>query len=203
MVHKHRLVVFRNPDKLISPEDLLKMSSWFGKIESESFFKHPQSPSDDIYRVSNDKDEGYTEVGIEGWHIDGEYYIRPHSVMCLHAVKASVGGSTHFTPMSNMIDALDDPKYEDMYFCTGDEDQDFMHKLIYVHPITGDKTLFYHPRRRMIKGMACGVNLNNFTCEKMLSMQESFEIIEELMDKMDERRYEHEWQDNDLVVMDN
>jgi alpha-ketoglutarate-dependent taurine dioxygenase len=124
LVYKHRLVIFRSLDNILSPEDLLKISRWFGKIETESYGKHPQSPSKEIYRVSNDEEEGFTFIGQEGWHIDGEYYIKPHAVMCMHMVKASVGGGTHFTPISNMLGALDDPKYDDMWFCTGDEDDE-------------------------------------------------------------------------------
>ena len=55
-VRKHRLLVFKNQG-VLSAEKHLEISRWFGKIES-TFFDHPKSPDRDIFRVSNDRNEG-------------------------------------------------------------------------------------------------------------------------------------------------
>ncbi len=44
---------------VLPPERHLEVSRWFGEIES-TFFDHPKSPHRDIFRVSNDRNEGYT-----------------------------------------------------------------------------------------------------------------------------------------------
>ena len=65
--------------------------------------------------------------------------------MAMHMIKAVEGANTQFCPLSNVIDELD-PSYEQMYFCTGTGTENYMHPLIYKHPKTGKKTLFFHPR---------------------------------------------------------
>ena len=36
----------------------VEISKWFGDIDNVTYFKHPASPSVDIFRVSNDPNEG-------------------------------------------------------------------------------------------------------------------------------------------------
>ena len=59
-VTKHRLLVFKNQEHL-TPEQHLAVGRWFGEIES-TFYNHPKSPNRDIFRVSNDRNEGCTNV---------------------------------------------------------------------------------------------------------------------------------------------
>ena len=70
-VTEHRLLVFKQQHHL-TPELHLAVGRWFGDIES-TFYNHPKSPHRDIFRVSNDRSEGCTNVGRTGWHIDGSF----------------------------------------------------------------------------------------------------------------------------------
>lgn len=56
-VRDHRVVVFKNQGILL-PERHLEIAKWFGELES-TFYNHPKSPDRDIFRVSNDKNEGW------------------------------------------------------------------------------------------------------------------------------------------------
>ena len=55
-VKKHRILVFKDQG-IVSPERHLEIGRWFGQIES-TFYDHPKSPLRDIFRVSNDEEEG-------------------------------------------------------------------------------------------------------------------------------------------------
>eukprot|EP00091_Calanus_sinicus_P013436 TRINITY_DN29851_c0_g1_i1.p1 TRINITY_DN29851_c0_g1~~TRINITY_DN29851_c0_g1_i1.p1 ORF type:complete len:155 (+),score=27.22 TRINITY_DN29851_c0_g1_i1:27-467(+) len=81
-VTKHRLLVFKNQEHL-TPEQHLAVGRWFGEIES-TFYNHPKSPHRDIFRVSNEKSEGCTNVGRTGWHIDGSFRYAPFSHSIYH-----------------------------------------------------------------------------------------------------------------------
>lgn len=74
-VHTHRLLIFKNQGK-ITGQRHVEISKWFGELES-TFYKHPKSPHPDVFRVSNVRDEGCTNVGRTGWHIDGSFMEKP------------------------------------------------------------------------------------------------------------------------------
>lgn len=57
-VTQHRILIFKNQGT-ISGERHVEISRWFGELES-TFYKHPKSPHPDVFRVSNDKNEGCT-----------------------------------------------------------------------------------------------------------------------------------------------
>jgi hypothetical protein len=44
---------------IISGQRHVEISRWFGEMES-TFYKHPKSPHPDVFRVSNDRNEGCT-----------------------------------------------------------------------------------------------------------------------------------------------
>ena len=79
-VTEHRILVFRDQG-LVSPSRQLQIGRWFGEIES-TFYNHSRSPHRDIFRVSNDREQGCTGVGRTGWHIDGSFMSEPftHSI---------------------------------------------------------------------------------------------------------------------------
>ena len=74
-LQRHRLLIVKNQG-ILSAETQLKVSRWFGEIDS-TFHCHPQSPHPDIFRVSNDPTEGCLNVGRSGWHIDGTFRAMP------------------------------------------------------------------------------------------------------------------------------
>jgi len=57
-VTKHRILIFKDQG-VISGDRHVEISRWFGELES-TFYKHPKSPHPDVFRVSNDKNEGCT-----------------------------------------------------------------------------------------------------------------------------------------------
>jgi len=74
-VHRHRLLIFKDQPKIIGTRHV-EISKWFGELES-TFYKHPKSPHPDVFRVSNVREEGCTNVGRTGWHIDGSFMEKP------------------------------------------------------------------------------------------------------------------------------
>ena len=85
-VTHHRLMVFRDQG-LIDGERQVEISQWFGELDSV-FYKHPKSPHPDVFRVSNNSEEGCIGVGRTGWHIDGTFRECPysHSLYHIHSV---------------------------------------------------------------------------------------------------------------------
>lgn len=57
-VTKHRMLIFKDQG-VISGDRHVEISRWFGELES-TFYKHAKSPHPDVFRVSNDKNEGCT-----------------------------------------------------------------------------------------------------------------------------------------------
>ena len=92
-VHRHGMVIFKNQTP-ISGDRHVEISRWFGELES-TFYKHPKSPHPDVFRVSNDRTQGCTNVGRTGWHIDGSFQRAPfaYSLYHMHSVpeKGAVG----------------------------------------------------------------------------------------------------------------
>ena len=83
-VLEQRVLVFRRQDH-VTPAIHLAVGRWFGDIES-TFYNHPASPHRDIFRVSNDRAEGCTQVGRTGWHIDGSFQAAPFSHSLYHII---------------------------------------------------------------------------------------------------------------------
>ena len=85
-VHRHGLVIFKG-QRPISGQRHVEISRWFGQLES-TFFKHPKSPHPDVFRVSNDRTQGCTNVGRTGWHIDGSFQPAPfpYALYYMHSV---------------------------------------------------------------------------------------------------------------------
>lgn len=91
-VHKHRLLIFKEQG-VVSAGRHVDISRWFGDLES-TFYKHPKSPHPDIFRVSNCEEEGCTNVGRTGWHIDGSFMEKPFSHSLYHMVSIPKTGNT-------------------------------------------------------------------------------------------------------------
>ena len=56
----HRLLVFKDKG-IISGQRQVEVSSWFGELES-TIYKHLRSPYLDVLRLSNDPNEGSTDI---------------------------------------------------------------------------------------------------------------------------------------------
>ena len=53
----------------------------------------------------------------------------------------------------------------------------YVNRLIFDHPVTGKPTLFFHPRMEIFKCFAKNVDLENMTCEELISKVDSIKII--------------------------
>lgn len=71
-ISTYRLLIFKNQNQL-TPEKQVELSGLLGEIES-SFYKHPQSPHPDVFRVSNDPKVGCTGVGRTGYVLPSAMY---------------------------------------------------------------------------------------------------------------------------------
>ncbi len=91
-VTKHRILIFRDQGD-ISGKRHVEISRWFGELDS-TFYRHPRSPDLDVFRVSNDRNEGCTGVGRTGWHIDGSFQTAPFSYSLYHIVSVPEKGDT-------------------------------------------------------------------------------------------------------------
>ena len=91
-VHKHSILVFRDQG-IISGKRQVEISRWFGELDS-TFYRHPKSPDPDVFSVSNDNNEGCTQVGRTGWHIDGSFQPAPFAYSIYHIVSVPKKGDT-------------------------------------------------------------------------------------------------------------
>lgn len=57
-VTEHRILVFKDQGTITAPRHV-EISKWFGKLEV-TFYQHPRSPHPEVFRVSNDHNEGCT-----------------------------------------------------------------------------------------------------------------------------------------------
>ena len=91
-VAKYRILIFRDQG-VISGLRHVEISKWFGELES-TFYKHPKSPHPDVFRVSNDEEEGCRNVGRTGWHIDGSFQQAPFAYALYHMASVPEIGDT-------------------------------------------------------------------------------------------------------------
>lgn len=175
LIFRHRLVLFRNQGE-ISGDRHVQISQWFGPLES-TFYKHPRSPHPDVFRVSNDPEEGCTNVGRTGWHVDGSFQVSPFSHSLYHMVSASKGGSTRFAPLTEIIESLpieQRQRWERLWMCS-DRRGGSVKPLIYAHPRTGRLTMCFHT------GMTAAFIWDYGTAEQRLtSPQETEALLEEI-----------------------
>ena len=94
-IYKYRIMIFKNQGN-VSGKRQVEISRWFGDLDS-TFYRHPASPNLDVFRVSNEEEEGCKGVGRTGWHIDGSFQPSPFAFSLYHIVnvpRASGTGKT-------------------------------------------------------------------------------------------------------------
>jgi len=201
-VTKHRLLVFKN-QKHLTPEQHLAVGRWFGEIES-TFYDHPKSPHRDIFRVSNDRSEGCTNVGRTGWHIDGSFQEAPFSHSIYHIISVPSVSATVFAPLTDIIENLSPEKRNlwDRLWMVSDRRSGPKHPLIYKHPDTGKPVLCFH--LGMTEGFIQDLGLKT---EKYLSHEQTEDVLKsihhEFVKNGGEIQYKHEYEAGDLIISDN
>jgi len=201
-VDEHRLVILPNQGS-VSGQRQVEISQWFGELES-TFYKHPESPHPDIFRVSNDAAKGCTGVGRTGWHIDGSFQEAPFHYSTYHIVSVPREGETVFAPLTEAIGRLTRRQAErwERLWKVSDRRGGPVHPLLYAHPITGQRTMCFHT------GMTAGFVWDLGTQqEREATKQETVEILKEIdshfRQQLDGLTFKHHWREGDLILSDN
>lgn len=198
----HRILVFRDQG-VISGQRHVEISRWFGELES-TFYKHTKSPHPDVFRVSNDRNEGCTGVGRTGWHIDGSFQPAPFAYSLYHMVSIPRTGDTVFAPLNEIVEGLEPGKRREWerLWMLSDRRSGPVHPLIYQHPITGKATLCFH------LGMTYSYIWDHGTPDERMATDEEFERItrdihHEFVKDSGKIQYSHKWQEGDFIISDN
>ncbi|XP_060562968.1 alpha-ketoglutarate-dependent taurine dioxygenase-like [Ruditapes philippinarum] len=201
-VHKHRLLIFKNQGT-VSGQRHVEISQWFGQFES-TFYKHPKSPHPDVFRVSNIREEGCTNVGRTGWHIDGSFMKKPFAYSIYHMVSIPKVGNTDFVPLKELIEGLSEEtraRWERLWMLPDRRDK-ILHPLIYSHPVTKQPTLCFHLGMTEAFIWDYGTDQQRITEHK-----ETMKLLQEIHDEIvkDNRRliYSHKWEEGDFIISDN
>jgi len=204
-VHRHGMVIFKNQGP-ISGERHVEMSKWFGPLES-TFYKHPKSPHPDVFRVSNDRTQGCTNVGRTGWHIDGSFQRAPfaYSLYYMHSVPEK--GATSFISLYDLISSLDAKRKSkwDRLWMISDSRSDVIHPLIYNHPVTERETLCFH--LGMTDAFAVDYDAARHKAARVCDAEETDAILKEIHDEITSvqkaKIYHHHWEVGDFIFSDN
>lgn len=201
-VFKHRLVVFKGLGKL-SAEAQLKISGWFGDVES-TFYRHPASPHPDIFRVSNDEQQGCRNVGRSGWHIDGSFQQKPFKIQTMHFWSVSKDGHTHFSPLRELLESLSDDARGrwDRYWFVGDR---VVHPLTYNHPTTGERTMVFHCGGAFARAIAVDYDAVSGAAAEVIAGEGLQSVLDQITARLEDpaRKYVHRWDVGDLAIIDN
>lgn len=201
-VTKHRILIFKDQG-VISGDRHVEIAKWFQEPDS-TFYKHPRSPHPDVFRVSNDRTEGCTNVGRTGWHIDGSFQEAPFGYALYHMVSVPKSGPTVFCPLTELIEQLPQDqraRWERLYMIS-DRRSGPVHPLIYSHPLTKKKVLCFH------LGMTEAFIWDYKTPQqKVADERETFSILQEIHKEIvknkDTLQYRHEWSVGEFIISDN
>lgn len=205
-MNKHRVLVFKGQGQ-ISGARQAQISRQLGQIES-TFYKHPRSPHPDIFRVSNDENEGCTGVGRTGWHIDGTFQARPFKYQTMHFHSVCEGGETWFIPLKEFYELQDDEtkaRWNRTWMITGR--QQFAHPMVYQHPTRGDTTMMFHCGEPFCAGWAVYGDGDDPGQNRPQKMERPSVIQRELTQRLDEAidkiGVKMNWEAGDFAINDN
>ena len=219
-VSKYRLIVFREQKIPITGEIQVNFSKLLGNVVS-TFYKHPKSPHPDIFRVSNDENEGCTNVGRSGWHIDGTFMMTPFKYQTMYFPSVCESGSTEFVGLKELYDSV--PKNVqnswDRLWMMAERRETPVHPLVYQHPDhPEEKTMCFHCGGNFVDGWLLERNENvtstNFIDENGLPTElvenfyQNYHIqnqITEAIEKMQfgDAKLRMDWKKGDFAINDN
>ncbi|KAL7640241.1 UNVERIFIED_CONTAM: hypothetical protein RMT77_009655 [Armadillidium vulgare] len=201
-VLQHRLLIFKDQG-IISGDRHVEIAKWFAEPDS-TFYKHPKSPHPEVFRVSNDRTEGCTNVGRTGWHIDGSFQEAPFSYSLYHMVSVPKLGPTVFVPLTEIIEELPQSQRErwERLYMISDRRTGPVHPLIYSHPLSKKKVLCFH------LGMTESFTWDYGTKdERVTNEEETYKIIQEIHHEFvkdnKRRQYVHQWKEGEFIISDN
>ena len=153
LVH-YRALLFRQQS--LTGQRQVDISKVLGTIES-TFYQHPKSPHPDIFRVSNHENEGCTQVGRSGWHIDGTFQMRPFMYQTMYFESVAEGGDTYFVPLKEFYQSLPpatQERYNRLWMVSNRRHKPVIHPLVYQHPFrpSQEPTMLFHCGEPFVKG---------------------------------------------------
>jgi alpha-ketoglutarate-dependent taurine dioxygenase len=214
LVSTHGLLLFRNQLPRLTAEELITFSKWFGSGHLHSAHaQHDRSEHFDVFRVSNDPNDGCWEprgVGTSGFHNDGAFMPAPYSNAVYQIVQVPRnGGETHFASSNYCLGsyARRGPEQhariaELERIRTVSELTGLEFPLAYNHPATGRLTLLSAGWKGAVRCTYAGTRLLS---KKLLSDDDNRRLrrdVQEIM-SIEGGTYTHEWRPGDVIVSDN
>lgn len=207
---EHIVLVVR--DQNLTPPQLLDFVGMFGEVMPQHLtsLRLPDYPNVVALDSRNTKvgaDGKFVPIGARDWHTDHAHQERPPNYTALYAVNLpSQGGDTSFANMQMAFESLppevrDDvagkqviTKIDDRYSDAEDQAEHSKprhHPLVRTHPVTGRKSIFFHPGMvERLDGMEPDESM--VFLDNLLECTLGTDII-----------YRHQWRPGDLVIMDN
>jgi hypothetical protein len=130
----------------LTGEQQCELSLTFGNGELHSTHgNHEECPNRDIFRLSNNPEHGFNEVGPE-WHNDGSFERNVFSYVVYHIIKAPEGpGHTAFAHLGKAFDALPPERKALLEKCASvNSNSGVVHPLVHSHSISGRRSLYLH-----------------------------------------------------------
>lgn len=214
LVATHGLLLFRNQLPRLTAKELVAFSKWFGSGQLHSAHaQHDRSEHFDVFRVSNDPNDGCWEprgVGTSGFHNDGAFMPAPYSNAVYQIVQVPrSGGETHFASSNYCLGSYarlgpeqrariaELERIRTLSELTGLE-----YPLAYNHPATGRLTLLSAGWKDAVRCTYVGSHLLS---KKALSDDDNRRLrrdVQEIMN-IEGGTYTHRWRAGDVIVSDN
>jgi alpha-ketoglutarate-dependent taurine dioxygenase len=196
------VLVLRN--HRLDPAGQVAFARAFGRLET--FAPHPTQLAEhpEIFRVSNQPDDGYLDVG-RNWHVDNSNLPEPAALSMLFSVRIPAeGGQTRFMDLHRAYETLSGPLKQRvegrMAHHEGSSNRGYIgigaraggadHPLVRTHPVTGRKALY--------------VNFNLIRSVSGLTAEETQELLAQLRAHLETQPFRsHRWTMGDVVIWDN
>ena len=208
-VKKNRILIFRSQKKVISGQYQVDFSNQLGKVIS-NFCKHPKQPHSEVFRLSNDHNEGCTNVGRSGWHIDGTF-----QYLTMYFPSVNKTGKTEFVGLKELYEGLTETeknRWSRLWMMNlGDKS----YPLVYEYD--GYETLCFHCGEGVIDGWILEVedcqstdffDKNGVPTKNIDSFYHGTAIQKEITDSIENMNYGRSklkinWNQGDFAIIDN
>lgn len=218
MAH-HGLVLFKNQGKPQKEKGVegryltgdqqcqLSLAFGIGKLHS-THDNHHECPNRDIFRLSNNQNHGFNEVGPE-WHNDGSFEREVFSHVVYHIIKApECPGQTAFAHLGKAYDALPPEQHQRLAKCASvNSNSGVVHPMVHEHSISGRKSLYLHTGMtgsilERAADTEPGDKLSGIKAWNHEEMDKLFQDFTALLDRPD-ISFAHSWEEGDVIVIDN
>lgn len=202
---KFGFALFRDQGTLTGVEQCV-LSEMFGTGQLHSTHGvHRRAPNQHIFRLSNDPDEGFNEVGPE-WHHDGASLHDVFGYVVYHVHRSPrCGGETAFAHTGDAYDALPaETRREWGRLASVNSNGGMVHPMVFAHPRSGRRSVFLH--LGMTGAMLrCDGRPSAKAWEGIdaLDEEEIAHVFEVHSRNLDAIAYMHRWCDGDVMVVDN